>query len=162
MKKLILGLACMGMLMGISSATTGGNFGLGIVLGNPSGISAKIASGPANSIDLVLGYDLNRDAWRGKNDCCRDGGQLYAGADYVWYNYNLIHVSKGRLPLYYGPGINATLSNYSTVGIRGVLGLEYQFADAPFHLFLEIGPGINVVPNTFINGSGGFGGRFFF
>ncbi len=163
MKNLILSLACMGVLVGISSAAKGGNFGLGIILGDPSGISAKIATSPINSVNLVLGYNQYRDyGWRNNKNCCYDGGQLYVGGDYVWYNYNLIHVSKGKLPLYYGPGLNATISNYSSFGVRFVLGLEYQFADAPFDLFLEIGPGINVLPNTWANGSGGLGARFFF
>ena len=33
---------------------------------------------------------------------------------------------------------------------------------APFDLFLEIGPGINIMLNTEADVSGGIGGRFFF
>ncbi len=162
MKKLILSLAIMGLFTGMVSAADS-NFGLGIVLGDPSGISARFATGSANSINVIVGYDANHDyAWH-RNECCRDGGMLYVGGDYLWYNYNLIRVSQGRLPLYYGPGINATIANdYSSIGVRGVVGLEYQFANAPFDVFLEIGPGINVIPNTWVNISGGLGARFFF
>ena len=156
MKNLILCLAC--ILTMVIPSTASGDFGLGLILGDPSGISAKISTGPVNSVNLVLGYDLNPHYY----GCCRDNGQFYMGGDYVWYNYELIHVTKGRLPLYYGPGVNATFASNSAVGIRGVVGLEYQFAGAPFDLFIEIGPGIRVIPNTEGNMEAGFGSRFFF
>ena len=138
MKNLILCAACL-MLMGapLAAGSADADFGLGIVLGAPSGISAKIPTGTSNSVDLILGYGLNDGP-----GCCRDGGRLYMGGDYLWYNYSLIHVSKGKLPLYYGPGINASFANNSKVGVRGVIGLEYQFSGAPFDVFFELGPGI--------------------
>jgi hypothetical protein len=46
--------------------------------------------------------------------------------------------------------------------MRFVLGLEYQFATAPFDIFLEIAPGIRVIPNTSGYVSSGLGARFFF
>lgn len=166
MKKLILGIMVVGFALGAgvqisSGADARSNFGLGFILGGPSGISAKIPSG-SNSINLILGYDVN-DGWGpGYNrNCCNDG-RLYLGGDYVWYNYNLIHVSEGRLPLYYGPGAWASIANTSSVGIRVAVGLEYQFATAPFDIFLEIGPGIRIIPNTSGAITAGLGGRFFF
>ena len=150
-------------IMAQTASAADSNFGLGLVLGDPSGISARIAAGSNNSINVILGYDVNQNDNRYYRDnCCRDGGVLYMGADYVWYNYNLIHVSSGRLPLYFGPGVNFVISNYSSVGIRGVVGLEYQFANAPFDLFFELAPGVNIVPNTEVGVDAGFGGRFFF
>ncbi len=154
MKKLFWSLAFTGMALSTASAADS-NFGLGFILGNPSGLSARLATGGNNAVDLLLGYNLDR----------HEGGQdgiLYLGGDYLWYNYSLIHVAEGRLPIYFGPGIKATISDNSSVGIRGVLGLEYQFATAPFDLFLEVGPGINIVPNTQPDVSAGFGARYFF
>jgi len=143
----------MGLAVGAASADDS-NFGLGFMLGNPSALSARIATSGTNAVDLLLGYDLYAP---------EQDGVLYLGGDYLWYNYSLIPVSRGRLPVYYGPGIQATISSeHASVGIRGVLGLEYQFANAPFDLFLEVGPGINVIPNTDPNVSAGFGARYFF
>lgn len=166
MKKLFLGIAVLGLLAGISSAAdigttdNGSNFGVGFVLGDPSGISAKITTSEINSINLILGYDESGEF--GNGDCCNDGGRLYLGGDYVWYNYNLIHVAEGRLPIYYGPGVWASLADHSSLGVRVVLGMEYQFANAPFDIFLEIGPGIRIIPNTDGDVSAGLGTRFFF
>jgi hypothetical protein len=142
-----------------------GRFGLGFVLGNPSGISMKIPAAPANSINVIAGWDLNDGPGPGPDrDCC---SSFYVGADYAFYNYNLIRVQRGRMPLYYGPGLNASFYDAPgdddvRVGFRFVVGLEYQFATAPFDIFLEIAPGINVIPDTDGFVSAGLGARFFF
>ena len=175
MKKIIATLGFIALATGLASAQNQReSFGLGIILGNPSGLSAKIPAG-ANSINAILGYNSYRDGWRdcdgpgNNNNCYNNGdGSLYLGADYIFYNYNLIRVSKGRLPLYYGPGLNATFWDAPSgedgirVGIRIAVGLEYQFASAPFDIFFEIAPGINVVPNTSGYVMAGIGTRFFF
>jgi hypothetical protein len=169
-------------LLGLAILTTGlataqnqrESFGLGIILGNPSGLSLKIPSGP-NSINAIFGYNSYRNGWGncdgpgpGDRDRCYGDGSIYLGADYIFYNYNLIRVSKGRLPLYYGPGLNATFwdappgEDGIRVGFRIAVGLEYQFATAPFDIFFEIAPGINVVPNTSGYVMAGIGTRFFF
>ena len=155
------------------AAPAGESFGLGIILGNPSGLSLKIPAG-ANSINAIFGYNSYRNRWGdcngngpGNGDCYNDGS-FYLGADYIFYNYNLIKVNKGRLPLYYGPGLNTTIWDAPNgedgvrVGFRMAVGLEYQFATAPFDIFFEIAPGINVVPNTSGYVMAGIGSRFFF
>jgi hypothetical protein len=135
------------------------NFGIGVILGSPSGISLKIPQG-AQSINVIAGWDIHNDDPPGP-PCCND--YFYIGGDYVWYNYNLIHVSQGRLPLYYGPGIYAAFSKpRNVVGFRFPVGLEYQFATAPFDIFLELGPRVNIVPATDVDIFVGLGARFFF
>jgi hypothetical protein len=132
--------------------------GIGIILGDPGGFSLKLPRGPGNSLNFAIGYDLTGGRGPGPGN----DAHLYVGGDYVWYNYSLIHVEKGRLPLYYGPGAYVSVGGESALGIRGVVGLEYQFSGAPFDLFIEIGPGINVIPDTRGGVFAGFGGRFFF
>jgi hypothetical protein len=175
MKKIIALLGLSVLTMGLATAQNQReSFGLGIILGNPSGLSLKIPSG-ANSINAIFGYNSYRNGW-GRcdgpgpgNDCYYDdNSNFYLGADYIFYNYNLIRVSKGRLPLYYGPGLNVSFwdaapgDDRMRVGFRIAVGLEYQFANAPFDIFFEIAPGINVVPNTSGYVMAGIGTRFFF
>lgn len=141
------------------SAPASERFGLGIVLGSPSGISLKIPQG-AQSLNVIVGYDLDNDPpgpgpeW--------DDDYVYVGVDYVWYNYELIRVKQGRLPLYFGPGAYAAIADRTVVGVRFAVGLEYQFARAPFDIFLELGPRVNVVPDTDADVFAGLGARFFF
>jgi hypothetical protein len=54
------------------------------------------------------------------------------------------------------------LAKQPEVGVRGVLGIEYRFPEAPLQAFLEAGPGLNLVPNTRTVGTGGLGLRYFF
>lgn len=147
-----------------ANAATG--TGIGFVLGSPSGFSLKLPQGRANAWQFTLGYDLDGgNHWGNNHD--HDGASFHFGADYLWYNYNIFRVSKGRLPLYYGPGAWVGFHdhddhNHGRVGIRGVIGIAYQFANAPFDIFLEVGPGISILPDTDGHGFGGLGARFFF
>lgn len=142
-------------------------FGLGVILGTPSGLSLKIPANPNNSINVIAGWDLDDGPGPGpgyNDDCC---SSFYLGADYIFYNYNLIRVQRGRMPLYYGPGLNASFwdapgDDDVRVGFRIAVGLEYQFATAPFDIFVEIAPGVNVIPSTDGYVSAGIGTRFFF
>ncbi len=128
------------------NAATGA--GVGFAFGNPSGISAKFPTG-ANSVNLTLGYDLQHE-------------DMALRGEYVWYAYSLIPVEKGRLPLYFGPGVQASIRRDASLGAHAIVGLEYQFADLPFDAFLEFGPGIDVMPSTEADFSAGLGARFFF
>ncbi|HKP97964.1 MAG TPA: hypothetical protein VJ385_19685 [Fibrobacteria bacterium] len=132
-----------------SEANQSGEFGLGFIAGNPSGLSGKLWVGPDNALDFTAGFSIVND-W------------IYLDADYVWHEWSLIPVKKGRLPLYYGPGVWTSISDEASIGIRGVVGLEYIFPTTPFDVFLEIAPGISVLPSTNVDVSAGLGMRFFF
>jgi len=126
-------------------------FGVGFVLGSPSGFSASLPmGGGTRAINAVLGYDLVH------------GSALHAQADYVWIRGDLFDVERGKISLYYGPGAFAVISGHSAVGIRFVGGVDYRFEGVPLQVFLEAGPGINVLPNTAATGSGGLGIRYYF
>ena len=149
-KQLALILACAAFVVP-NPARGGESFGIGFIVGHPSGISAKVPTGDVNSLNFLLGYDT-----------FRHGSHVYMHGDYVWYNYEVIPVAKGKLPLYYGPGVKASLSGNSSLGIRFVIGIEYQFADVPIGVLFELGPGINVIPNVDPDIAAGLGARFFF
>jgi hypothetical protein len=131
------------------AAAQTGNLGLGIVAGDPSGISGKLWTGPNNAIDFIVGFSLYHD-------------YVSINADYVWHEWNLIPVKAGRLPLYYGMGLWTSISQGPAVGGRGIVGLEYLFPSAPLDVFLELGPGIQILPDTGPAFSAGLGMRYFF
>ncbi len=149
MKKIFLIITVVGILGG-SIYPQGKGFGLGIILGEPTGLSAKLWTGSENAFDFAA-------AWSFKGD-----GNLLLQVDYVWHSFNLINVSSGRLPLYYGIGGRAILSDDPVVGVRIPVGLDYQFADAPIDIFLELAPILDLVPETDFDLGGGIGVRFWF
>ena len=125
-------------------------FGLGIILGEPTGISGKLWTGKSTAIDGAIAWSS------GKNSA------LHLHADYLLHNFNLFKVEKGKLPLYYGIGGRVNLQNDTSVGVRIPVGINYIFANAPFDIFLEIVPLLDLVPNTEFRLNAGLGVRYFF
>lgn len=149
MKKIILIAATFFLLANFTHSQSRG-FGLGIVLGEPTGLSAKLWTSSSNAFDFAA-------AWSFKGD-----GHLLLQADYVWHSFDLIRVSSGRLPLYYGIGGRVILADDPLLGIRIPLGLNYQFASAPIDIFAEIVPILDLIPSTDFDLGGGIGVRFWF
>jgi hypothetical protein len=125
-------------------------FGMGIVLGEPTGLSAKLWTSSDNAFDFAT-------AWSFKGD-----GNLLLQADYVWHFFNLIPVSSGKLPLYLGIGGRVILANDPHVGVRIPIGLDYQFATAPLDIFIELVPILDLSPSTDFGVGGGIGIRYWF
>jgi hypothetical protein len=125
-------------------------FGIGFVLGTPTGLSASLPVGERNAFNAALGYDFTGDA------------NLFVQADYVWIHKNIIPVDVGSVSLYYGPGAFAIAARDAAIGIRGVVGIDYRFAGAPVQIFLEVAPGISVLPDTDAHVGAGLGARYYF
>jgi hypothetical protein len=87
---------------------------------------------------------------------------VYLHADYLFHNFNLIKVEKGQFPVYCGIGVRAMLASNVGVGVRVPVGLEYILANAPFDIFLEVVPVLDVVPSTSFWVNAGLGVRYFF
>ena len=138
-----------------SAALAGSNtsdFGLGVMLGEPTGLTAKIWSGPNKAFDFGLAWST------GKND------GMTLQADYVRHRFDLIDVEQGSLPFYYGIGVRFRDRDNadSNVGVRFPLGLDYLFADEPFDIFLEVAPILDLTPDSDIDINGTLGVRYYF
>lgn len=149
MKKIFLIMSVV-TIMACTGYSQDRGFGLGIVLGEPTGLSAKYWTSRTNAFDFAA-------AWSFKGD-----GHLLLQADYVWHEYNLIRVESGRLPFYFGIGGRVIFSDDPLVGARIPIGLDYQFAGAPVDIFLEIVPILDLIPSTDFDLGGGLGVRFWF
>lgn len=123
---------------------------IGVILGQPTGLSAKLWLNQTSAVDLAAAWNF------------LPVGTLYVQADYLYHIYHLFGVNKGKLPLYFGVGGTFSLQPTPTIGIRVPVGVEYLFPNAPIDLFLEIGLGISLYPATQVQGSGGVGVRYTF
>jgi hypothetical protein len=134
----------------------GRNLGLGLIAGDPSGLSMKYWQGSVHAIQGSLAWSF------------LENGYLRANADYLWHEYELIEVEKGTLPLYFGPGVTLWAGRIrdgrsgANIGVRGVCGLEYIFKGAPFDIFLELAPTLDLAPATGLWLQGGLGARYYF
>jgi hypothetical protein len=139
------------------------NFGLGVILGEPSGISAKLWTSQVNALDFGLGWSVGGDRI-GKYDGSYDGGsRLHFHMDYVWHSFDVIH-SAERVHLYYGVGgrFNSGAGYSSSVAARGVLGVTWFPSETPIDMFLELVPSFQLMVPTGFGMDAGIGARYFF
>jgi hypothetical protein len=130
----------------------GGPFGLGIIVGEPTGVSGKHFLSSRNAIDGAIAWSLDDD-----ND-------LHLHGDYLYHWYDVVSVEQGSLPLYAGIGgrIRFRENHDDSVGLRFPIGFTYLFADAPFDVFLELAPILELAPDTDLEAEAALGGRFYF
>lgn len=152
MKKNILffTVLCLMMILAKPISAQDHGFGMGVIFGEPTGLSAKLWTSRDNAFDFGV-------AWSFKGD-----GNLLLQADYVWHFFNAIQVSPGKLPFYVGVGGRVILANDANIGIRIPVGLDYMFADAPIDIFAELVPILDLAPETDFDLGGGIGIRYWF
>jgi hypothetical protein len=141
----------------------GGAFGLGIILGEPSGLSAKLWFNSANAADAGL-------AWSFYNQ------SVAFHADYLFHVREVLVAGGEDIPPFVGIGGYLRL-NGSTwvdprgrdaipdpveVGLRIPLGICYRFRQVPLELSLEIAPGLELFPATYFKLQGGIAVRYYF
>ncbi len=139
--------------------------GIGLIVGDPTGISAKFWTSEKNAIDLAVGWSNNGTWSRFGNGYAYYYTQslFHIHADYLWHSFHVIE-SKENFPLYYGLGFH--FDSGSTVptafGVRGVGGIEWLPRAVPLDVFLEIAPVFYVSPTAGLGLDAGLGARFFF
>jgi len=125
-------------------------FGLGIILGEPTGVSGKLWTSGQNAFDFAAAWSFQGD------------GNLLLQADYVWHIFRLIPVPEGKLPFYVGVGGEVILADDPVIGVRVPLGLDYMFGNAPVDIFVELVPILRLAPSTDFDFAGGIGARYWF
>jgi len=138
-------------------------FGLGVMLGEPTGISAKLWTSSANAFDFGLGWSVGGDRI-GKYDGYYSGGsRVHFHMDYLWHSFDVIHSSE-RFPLYYGLGgrINSGAGYSSSAAIRGVFGIAWLPRETNIDVFLELAPSLQLSPSSGFGLDAAIGVRYFF
>jgi hypothetical protein len=124
--------------------------GLGLIVGEPTGISFKYWTGTTTAIDAALAWSFI------------DEGAFHIHGDYIFHNMRLITIPEGLLPFYYGIGARIKTGNDTKLGVRVPLGLAYLFQSAPVDIFLEIVPILDLTPKTDFAINAALGARYYF
>ncbi|MBN2565360.1 MAG: hypothetical protein JXB46_06585 [Candidatus Eisenbacteria bacterium] len=144
---------CLTILMVVFSAAAAGEFGLGIMAGEPTGLSLKGWLSDAGAVDAALGWSVGDEDW------------FYLHADYLRHGFDMDvqDVDEGTF-YYYGIGARVLLreGHESKLGARVPVGLCYFFEDQNIDVFIELAPVFNLIPETTLGLSGGIGARFWF
>lgn len=128
----------------------GNGVGLGLIIGEPTGISFKYWTGSTTAFDAALAWSFI------------DEGAFHIHGDYLFHNMRLISVPEGTLPFYYGIGARIKTAKDAKLGIRVPLGLAYLFSNAPVDIFLEVVPILDLTPQTDFSINAAIGARYFF
>lgn len=139
------------MLCGSIYGGQGSDFGLGILIGEPTGICAKYFTSPDRALAGAAAWSLSGD---------EKAAHLYA--DYLFHLSELATWEGGRSPFYAGVGARVIFRDEAVAGVRIPVGMAWVFDEAPFDAFLEIVPVMDVAPDTEFDVAGGVGARFWF
>jgi hypothetical protein len=147
-KKLTIPLFC--LFLGATAQAQDRGFGMGVILGDPSGISGKSWISRKTAFVGAVAWSLQRDE------------ALHLHLDHLFHDFNAIRADRGTMALYYGFGGRIKFANKSTISARIPIGMDYLFEDAPLDLFLELVPMLDLIPRPELNLNGGVGIRYFF
>jgi hypothetical protein len=136
-----------------------GTFGIGIIVGEPTGICAKLYLKDDQAIQAAVGGAFV-------------GGGFQVHADYVFHPYILQTRDSFVLATFIGPGVrfiqytNGREASFVALGLRATGGLLFDFKKVPLDAFLEVA---GVFEYAFEDGEGagialnaGAGVRYYF
>ncbi len=126
--------------------------GLGIIIGEPTGLSGKYWISTTNAVDVQLAYSFTNE-----------NNKFFLISDFLWHK-NLYTMSGEKIPWHYGVGITfrAIEKGEDAMGIHGVTGLSWYLKSAPIDIFIEIGGIMSLIPKTSFDLTAGIGARYFF
>lgn len=132
-------------------------FELGVVVGAPTGLSARWYLGGSHAIDATLAYSL-----------ANDRGMEMSGT-YIFDKARSFNIQGGN-PLYFYYGFGARIitiktgkySNQMDLGARAPFGLNYLFTNPNLDVFVEAVPVFDFVPQTAFDVEFGLGVRYRF
>jgi hypothetical protein len=129
-----------------------GSFGLGPLFGEPTGLTGKLWLSDKNAVDMGAAWSFVEP----------QGFQLHG--DFLFHKFDLFHLPKGELPLYFGVGGRVKFVEHgdNRAGVRAPVGLSYLIPDSRFEVFAEVAPILDLAPSTTLEWNGGVGLRFYF
>jgi hypothetical protein len=109
-----------------------GTFGVGLILGEPTGVDAKIYLSDDRAIQLAVGGAFIASGYQ-------------AHGDYVFHPWILQNRDTFVMPLYLGPGVRVidytggiNGASHLALGLRAVVGMLFDFKSVPLDVFLEV------------------------
>jgi hypothetical protein len=128
------------------------SLGLGIMIGDPSGLNLKSWTGRNSAFDIGLAWSFVGDS------------SLQIHGDLLFHSFGEFRPRRGRLGLYYGLGgrVKTKEEGETTLSVRIPLGLTYIFERAPLDFFFEVVPLLDLTPETRGDVQGALGVRYYF
>jgi hypothetical protein len=133
-------------------------FQLGVIVGAPTGFSAKFNLENNRAIDLAIAHSPANDI------------NLVFHTDYLIDNARSFNIGAPQpLQLYYGVGLRVAFYEHNKhkdedlkLGIRGPIGVSYSITNPNLQFFGELAIVLNAIPDTDVDLDGGIGVRYMF
>ena len=136
----------------VVTAAQESGLGSGVIIGEPTGISAKYWLNGKNAFDIAVAY-----SFFGANN------GLFLKADYLFHLARVNFSNQTFLPFYgFGGKIKFAGKGNNSVGARGVIGVALLLKKAPVDIFIEIAPTFDLLPATGISIGAALGARYYF
>ena len=125
-------------------------FGIGGIIGDPDGITAK--------------------GWLSETTAIAGAVSLDIGSDYSWFliqadflkQKTLATWEEALLQTHYGGGLRIVSGDFQEyIAIRAPVGVDVNAIDAPVEVFMEVVPTIDVDPEFFFYFTGAVGFRYY-
>jgi hypothetical protein len=151
-------------------------YGLGVMAGDPTGLSGKMWLGPTNAIAIGVGgygYGYRRGCFRdgaGRMICDRGWGERVFSlhADYLWQS-KIVQGAAAQLDWHIGAGGRALFMSAPCaydcwqIGLHGPVGLDLTFNRPSFlEVFFELAAAVYFLPGPFAGLEGALGVRAYF
>lgn len=128
-------------------AQQAGSTGVGIIIGNPTGVTGKYWFSPSRAMDAGVGI----------------GGDVTLYGDYLWQSLEILpQPARGKLPVYLGLGLQIGEGSSNETGLRAVAGAAYWYPDKPLEIFLELVPLLRFSSGDSASLGAGLGVRYYF
>ncbi len=134
-----------------------GDQGYGLMLGNPSGLSAKMWINETVALDGAVGvarseFDIHTTLLFHKFDWTSPSFPVsMQDAD-----------KRNELPIYFGFGPRLLFEEEKEFGLRFPVGLSYLPQNNPWEFFFELAPVLRITEEVGFNGDFAIGARYYF
>ncbi|MBC7662060.1 MAG: hypothetical protein H7249_20385 [Chitinophagaceae bacterium] len=136
----------------IKSPAATRNFGLGIVVAGPTGLTGEYVYGHNRDVAASIGWATD---------------SLYLTIDHHWNRKDWIKADGVGINVYYGLGVRYLAwqdrdAISHEIGARVPLGIQHIFREIPLQIFIELAPALILVDHTAFIIDLALGARYFF
>jgi hypothetical protein len=134
-----------------SLALASNGLGVGFMIGEPIGVTAKQWLSNDTAVDAAAGWSIGHNP------------HFTVHSDYLWNKEGALYFQENTpLDLYFGLGARLSFDDEIELGARFPIGLSAYTNERQAEFFGEVAPILNLIPDTNVEGSVLVGLRIYF